>query len=211
MEGRIAHLRSHYRLVGTQVAAPAVVSRLDRVLREDVMRNYGEALASALAGDDSVYVLRRVKARANILLDAETTDARLAKKWGQHLAATVMRAIARGEDEGGNLVRFENQADYVASFLVALLKGEEQRHWFYSAFAELQTLDKKTAIRRVLLENISHVPAILAYVHRYGELDALIATLDVETKQALWSPESEQRDDLEISRSLFTAAAQFVQ
>ena len=211
MEGRIAHLRSHYRLVGTRVAAPAVVSRLDRVLREEVMRSYGEALESALAGDDSVYVLRRVKVRANIVLDADTTDEQLAKKWGQHLAATVMRAIARGEDDAGNLVRFENQADYVASFLVALLKREEQRHWFYGKFAELQTLDKKTAIRRVLLENISHVPAILAYVHRYGEIDSLIATLDAETKQALWWPESEQRDDLEISRSLFTTAAQFVQ
>ena len=150
MDGRIAHLRSHYRVVGAQVAAPAVASRLDRILRAEVIKSYDDALQSALAGDESVYVLRRVKARTRIVLDADLTDAAVARLWGSHLAAAVMRTIARGEDEPGNVVRFENQADYVASFIVAVLNGTEQGQWFFEAFSELQTLDRKSAIRRVL-------------------------------------------------------------
>ena len=209
MEGRIAHLRSHYRLVGAQLPAPAVASRLDKLLLNDVIQNCDEALQSALSGDESVYVLRRVKSRTSIVL-GDATDAGLAKSWGSHLAAAVMRAIAREDDEPDNVVRFRNQADYVASFIVALLKGSEHGQWFYVAFRELQTLDTKIAIRRVLLDNISSAPAILAYVHQYGQLDSLLAALDAETRQALWSPESEARDDREITRSLFTAALQFI-
>lgn len=211
MNGRIAHLRSHYRLAGAQAAAPAVASRLDRVLREEAIRTCDEALQSALAGDESVYVLRRVKVKTSLVLSRDATDASIGKRWGSNLATAVMRAIARGEDATGNFVRFENQADYVASFLVALLKGADHKQWFYSAFDYVETLEKKPAIRRVLHDNISHAPAILAGVHRHGKLDALLATLDTKTKQALWSPESEQRDDLEISRSLFTTALQLVQ
>jgi hypothetical protein len=211
MEGRIAHLRSHYRLVGAQVAAPTVVSRLDRILREEVIQNYDQSLESALAGDESVYVLRRVKARAGIVLDADATDAGVARNLGSHLAAAVVRAIARRDAEPGNVVRFENQADYVASFIVAVLNGTEQDQWFFEAFSELRTLDRRSAIRRALLDNVPHAPAILAYVHRYGQLDSLILNLDPQTKRALWSPESEQRDDLEISRSLFTTALQFLE
>jgi hypothetical protein len=211
MDGRIAHLRSHYRLAGSQAAAPAVASRLDRLLREEAIRSCDEALDSALAGDESVYVLRRVKVKTSIVLDADATDAAIGKRWGEHLATAVMRAIARGEDAAGNFVRFENQAEYVASFLVALLQGADHRQWFYSAFDYVALLEKKSAIKRVLLDNVSHAPAILACIHRHEELDSLLATLDTETKQALWSPESEQRDDLEISRSLFTTALQLVQ
>jgi hypothetical protein len=210
MLGRIAHLRSHYRLTGAQVAAPAVALQLDRILREEALRSCDEALDSALALDESVYVLRRVKVKTSFVLSSETTDAGLGKRWGSHLATAVMRAIARGEDAAGNVVRFENQAVYVASFLSALLQGTEHKRWFYSAFAYVETFEKQTAIRRVLRDNISHAPAILACVHRHGEIDSLLATLDAETKQAVWSPESEQRDDLEISRSLFTTGLQLV-
>jgi hypothetical protein len=211
MEGRIAHLRSHYRLAGAQVAAPAIASRLDRVLREEVIRNYGEALDSALAGDESVYVLRRVKVRTRMLLSDDLTDAEIAKRWGVHLATAVMRAIAKGEDDPGNVVRFENQADYVAAFIVALLRGTQQTQWYYDSFTAVDDLDKAAALRRVLLDNVSAAPAILAYVHRAGELNSLIAALDEETKRALWSPQSEQCDDLEVGRSLFSTALQFIE
>lgn len=211
MEGRIAHLRSHYRLGGAQVAAPAIASRLDRVLREEVIRNYGEALECALAGDESVYVLRRVKVRTRMMLSDDVTDAELAKRWGVHLASAVMRAIAKGEDDPGNVVRFEDQADYVAGFIVALLRGTEQTQWFYDSFTAVDGLDKAAALRRVLLDNVSAAPSILAYVHRAGELNSLIAALDEETKRALWSPRSEQCDDLEVGRSLFSTALQFIE
>ncbi len=209
MDGRIEHLRSHYRLVGPRTA-PALVTRLDRVLPRSGLACYEAALQEALADDESVYVLRRVHAPMTLVLREELTDSALARVWGTRVAKSVLHAIAAAADSPGNLVQFENQADYVAHFLVALLKGTQHGQWFYDAFGELTTLDRESAIKRVLLDNQTHLPLILGYVHRYGALDSLISALDAETKRMLWSADSAQRDDLELGRPLFIMALQFV-
>ncbi len=210
MDARIAHLHSHYRLVSAQVVAPELASRLDRVLRQVAVDHYEAALEQALAGDESVYVLRRVKARVTVALGSDATDAALAKSLGSNLAGAVMRAIVRDDGESGNLVRFENHADYVAHFLVALIKGNDRGQWFYHAFAEFSALDRGSAINRVMLDNREHSPVILAYVHRYGELDALLAELNSATKRVLWPIDAHGPRDLDVSRSLFLVALQFV-
>src|SRR5258707_5889886 len=168
MDGRIEHLRSHYRLVGSRTA-PALVTRLDRVLPRSGLAGYEAVLQEALADDESVYVLRRVHAQMTLALGEEQTDSALARRWGKRVAGSVLRAIAAA-DSPGNLVRFENQADYVAHFLVALLKGTQHGQWFYGAFAELTTLDRESAIKRVLSDNQTHLLLVLGYVQRYGGL-----------------------------------------
>ncbi len=210
MDGRIAHLRGHYRIQGAHGTAPSLGARLDRVLRQGVVQRYEEVLQQALGDDESVYVLRRVAARSTLMLSADVTDHALARSWGSQLASAVIRAIAGNVHEPGNLVRFENRADHVAHFLVALLNGNNHDQWFFSAFAELSALDRGAAIKRALLDNREHFPAILSYLHRYGELDSLVSALDAETKRALWFPDSNHHSDFSVSRSLFLMALQFV-
>lgn len=210
MDGSIAHLSSHYRMVAPQVAVSGLASRLDRVLRQGVIENYEAALQKTLGDDKAVYVLRRVTANMTVTLDADASDAAVARSWGSQLASAAMRAIARADDQPGDVVRFENHADYVAHYLVARLKGTDHNQWFYAAFAELSALDRVTAIRRGVLDNREHLAAILRYVHQAGQLDALISVLDAQTKRVLWSIESDLRSDLNVDRSLFLLALQFV-
>lgn len=205
MDGRIAHLRSHYRIHAGHAVAPDLALRLDRVLRERLAESYEESLQAAMRDDDAVYVVRHVRVQTSIVVSDRVSDNSLATNWGFHLARAVVRAISNGTSDG-NLVRFENQAEYVARFLVAQLKGQDYAEWYFEGFVDLIELDSRSAINQVLLANRDHLPAILGYVHREGELDSLIAKLDPATKQSLWSTDLAPLYDAEAGRSLFSMA-----
>jgi hypothetical protein len=207
MDGRIAHLRNHYRIHAGHAIAPNLGLRLDRVLRERLADSYEESLQDAMRDDDAVYVLRHVSARISLVVSDRVSDNSLASNWGIHLARAVVRAIANGSSDG-NLIRFENQAEYVARFLVAQLKGRGYAEWYFDGFVDLIELDSKSAVNQILLANRDHLPAILGYVHQAGELDPLIAKLDAATKQTLWSTDLAPLYDAEAGRSLFSMAIQ---
>lgn len=210
MDGRIKHLRSHYRLFGAPETTRDLSSRLDRVMANGVLPCFEDSLERSLPDDESVYIVRRVEAKMTLVVGERVTDSALARSWGACLARSILRCIAADHSDGGNLIRFENQADYVAHYLVALLKGTQHGAWFYHAFSELTALDRESAIKRTLLDNRVHLPAILRYVHLYGALDWLLSTLDAETRRVLWSADVEQPDELELDRPLFIMALQFV-
>src|SRR4030081_3829928 len=136
MDGRIKHLRSHYRLFSAQATARDLSSRLDRVVATDGLACFDDALQRSRPDDKAVYVLRRVEAKMTLVVGEGTTASGLARGWGAYLAHAVGRAIAMDDAGDGNLIRLEDQADYVAHFLVALLKGTQRGAWFYHAFAE---------------------------------------------------------------------------
>jgi hypothetical protein len=207
MDGRIAHLRNHYRIHARHSSASDLASRLDRVCREQLAKSYEEALVNALSNDTAVYVIRRVHVRSTFIVSERLSDRSLARSWGFDLAEAVMRAIAQGSNNA-NLVRFENQADYVAQFLIARLKADSYTQWYFEGFAGFFELDSRAAINQVLLTNRDHLPTILANVYREGELDALINALDGVTMQTLWSTDLAPIYDTASARSLFSMAVQ---
>ena len=207
MDGRIAHLRNHYRIHARHTSASDLALRLDRVCREQLAGSYEEALVNALPDDTSIYVLRRVHVRSALIVNELLSDKSLARTWGFDLARAVLRAIAQGTSNG-NLVRFENQAAYVAQFLVARLKGDNYTQWYFEGFAEFFELDSRAAINQVLLTNRDYLPTILANVYREGELDALISALDAVTIQTLWSTDLAPIYDTAAVRSLFSMGIQ---
>src|SRR5687768_13937919 len=134
MDGYIEHLHCTYRVASTSAATSALPARLDRLVRERLMDAYAAALDQALGDDPAVYVLRQVDYALSLVFDSRATDAELARRWGQRMAGAVVHRIARGDDD---LLRFNNQADYVARFVADLLKDTAWGCWFYGAFAAL--------------------------------------------------------------------------
>lgn len=210
MDGRIGRLHSHYRVVSAQGRASGLASRLDRIMHGPLIKSYEHALDEAFRGDESVYVLRRVEMKTTLMVTESTTDSGLAQRWGERLAGAVVRAVAGKAVEGATFVRFDNQADYVAHFIVALLSGRAWEQWFYGAFAPLRNLAVPHALSRVLLDNREHLPSILGYTHRYGELDSLVAALDPQTRRSLWQDNSQPNMDVEAVRPLFQSARHLV-
>jgi hypothetical protein len=187
MDGRIGHLHCRYRLIGARGSAGVVTARLDRLAQERVAEALEDALDQALGEDPTVYVLRQVEARLALGVGGVPTDARLAQRWGERLAGAVVHSIAHDPNDGINLVRFADQADYVAHFVTDLLRGKAWSPWFYGAFAPLRSRSTGDALRTALLDNREHLPAILSYLHRYDALELLLAALDAATLRLLWS------------------------
>lgn len=186
MNGRIGHLRNHYRMVGSRGAEVALAARLDRVMRERLSAAFEDALDQAFGNDDAVYVLRRVNAGTLLRLADGMADAGLAEHCAERLVGAVVHSIARDRGDGANLVRFDDQTDYITHFIVALLHDSAWGRWYYGAFSSLQGLAVPDALRAVLLDNRQLVPSILGHLHRRGELPTLLAALDERTRRVLW-------------------------
>lgn len=187
MEPRIGHWHCRYRLVGAQPDAALAVERLERNVRPRVLEAYSSALAQALENDPAVYILRRVNASLMLGGVKAETETALAHKWGDLLGASVMRSIvARGEDSG-NLIRFDDEADYAAHFIADLLDDLAWQRWYYSPYSRLRGRGKADAILTLLLERREILAAIFHYLSRLGCLGRVLALLDPPAAAALWS------------------------
>lgn len=186
MNGRVGQMRCRYQVVGDRIAARAVSARLDRLATTQVTKAMAEALDHGLGDDPTVYVMRRVKSRVLLDRDRPGSDARLARAWGTRLARDVLKVLAANPSSSANIVRFADTAEYVGSFVAALLHGTAWDQWFYRRFSPVRGLGTVGALRAVLTDHSEHVPAIVQTVHRQGALERLLATSDDETLALLW-------------------------
>ncbi|HEX6863708.1 MAG TPA: hypothetical protein VF414_12865, partial [Thermoanaerobaculia bacterium] len=186
MDGHIGHLHCRYRVIGPP-GSIHLAERLDRVLRGQLAAPLAEALDQGLGDDPTVYVLRRIDARLTLGVETGVADDLLARRWSERLAGAVVRGIAQDPGDGANLVRFADQAEYVARFVVDLLRDRAWDRWYYGAFRHLKERGKAGAAGAVLLAHREHLPAILARLRDEGALDALLALLDREALETLWT------------------------
>jgi len=185
VDGRVAHLHSRYRVFGARgEGARALTARLEAIKRERLAATFSDSLEAALGGEETVYVLRRVRARVGLTLGETTTDTRVANRWGEQLAGAVVRALT--SEDGTNLVRFDSQADYVAQFVAALLNSDAWGRWYFSAFAPLRADTAPATLRRVLLDNRRRLAHILARLGEAGALGPALDSLDSSTRRELW-------------------------
>ncbi len=210
MDGHIGRLHCRYKVIGPP-GSIHLAERLDRVVRRQLAASLEQALDQGLGDDPTVYVLRRIDARLSLNVERGQADDLLARRWSEGLAGAVVRGIASGiacdSGDGANLVRFAGQAEYVASFVVDLLRDRAWDCWYYGAFQNLRSRGKEGAAGAVLLAHREHLPAILARLRDEGALEALLALLNPEALKTLWTslgglPSAAS----EAARPLFAAA-----
>jgi hypothetical protein len=185
------------------------VTRLEQLARDRLAEAWEAALTEALGDDPTVYVFRRIEAGMLLNVNPNQTDSALARVWGERLAGSVVRGVAGVTEEGNgdNLVTFASQAEFVASFVVDLLQRRAFDRWYYGAFASYESLGKAGALRAVLLDNLSDLPAILREVRERGAFDDLLEALDAATLALLWTSLGTTSDErIESLRPLYAAA-----
>jgi hypothetical protein len=196
VESRIGHL--HYRVWSARGAR--IPPGLEQVARERVGEALGQALEAAFGDDPGVYVLRNVRADIAVDTSAHQPDRLVAEEWARCLASAITQAIAADGDEG--VVRFADEAEFVARFAADLVDGVAWGRWFYGAFTELRPLGSQAALSTVLLDNRGKLPAILAWLARHGSLERVLAALDADSLDAL----ELRRPDPELVRPLVAVA-----
>lgn len=211
MDGRIGYLRCRCHVMGEPASAGRLRERLEHVAHELLTSEYEAALAQALADDPAVYVIRRVDARLALVLDGGSGERQAARRIGQRMAGAAVRSIAR-EAQGDNLVRFDDQADYVAHFLTDLVNGQAWGRWYYGAFRAAQPLDMAEVIHTALADNLPHLPAIIAHLHRNRALDRMVNLVSLDERHWLWSQlRGETYRDRADVRSLLSITIEFVE
>ena len=133
MQTRIGHVHFRYRVPPGSSSA-FTLTTLENIARQQIAEACDRSLETIFENDATVYVLRKVTSRVAVLSKRETGDTHLAEQWGRNLSRAVVRTIVNsGDDE--NLVRFEDQAEFVSCFLTRLAIGDAWDHWYFGAFA----------------------------------------------------------------------------
>ncbi|HJS23132.1 MAG TPA: hypothetical protein VJ751_02095 [Pyrinomonadaceae bacterium] len=184
MQTRIGHVHIRYRVPPGSSSAFAL-STLENVARQRIAEACDRSLETIFENDATVYVLRKVTSRVAVLSKRETTDTQLAEQWGRNLSRAVVRTIVNsGDDE--NLVRFENQAEFVSFFLTRLAIGDAWECWYFGAFANYRGLLPEDIVLSVLRDNHEFVPEILGRLKKSNALELVINLLGRSGQQTLW-------------------------
>jgi hypothetical protein len=186
MQSRIGHIHVRYRVPRGSAAASTAVPALDRVVRDRIGAACDRALSEIFEDDPAVYVVRRVSARVAMLAPRVMLESRIAEQWGHRLAAAVVRSIT-AERDGDNLVRFENQAQFVVRFLTDFVAGTAWDRWYFGAFRSYREAPAETVILTVLRDNREFFWPIWTGLKESQVLDAVIALLGPREQLQLWN------------------------
>jgi hypothetical protein len=139
----IARLACRYALRTGDPDAPAVRARLEEVLERLLPVAVGRALAPLDDADTgAVWIVRTLRAEARVSATADDLDL-LARQWGGQLAGAIVATLRRGP--GGNVVRFESRAAYLAAYVAARAEGGGDG-WVFASLAHLRLLAPATAL-----------------------------------------------------------------
>lgn len=186
MNGRVGCFNCHYRVSGDSAGAYTAAARLDNIARSGQLAAALGHILDKAGPDGPVYILRRLDAPVSLNLAKDREDSVLARQWASQLANAALRQVMRGVDSY-DFVRFDNQEEFLARFVIDLVRGEAWNRWFYNCFSKLRSLPAAEAITSVLLADRERIPGVLSRVHKANNLDETLAALDPSSLRQLWA------------------------
>jgi hypothetical protein len=169
----------------TQPQGLLAASVLEARVRRVALDAYESTLETVFANDPAVYVVRRLDVKLAMQVAAEPSAPALASGWGARMGAEVARAIYAAT-ESANIVRFEDQADFIAHFLSDLLRDLAWQRWCYGAFARFRHTPRRVAVLAVLREEPLLLARVFRWLARLGSLREVLDLIDDEGAAALW-------------------------
>ena len=187
LEARIGRVHNRYRLIGFREPDSAIVGRLDGLCRERLPLQLDHELDRALGDNPTVYVIRSIKTRLSLDVDGEMTDQRLVKEWAAAIAREVAAAVAGLSRSPADVVRFDDQATFVARFLYDVVTAEAWGRWYYGAFERYRgCASPADVVRTVLVDQGGGLPLVLARLQRLGLLTRVLQTLEPVPLRQVW-------------------------
>ncbi|MBB5157050.1 hypothetical protein [Saccharopolyspora phatthalungensis] len=180
MDSRIDSLHCEYVVGQRDSAAARAFDQIAHTTLPDALDTALDTALTALTGvGEAVYVCRDI--RSDCVLDPDTPD--LARRWAEALAAAITRAIADEGQDGTNVMRFVDQADYTARYLADHVHGRAVGRWYYRPLAP--SGHRPPAV--TVLDAIRGPSAgpVLAALYRQGTLPDVLSVLDDDAHAAV--------------------------
>jgi hypothetical protein len=179
-------------------AAARVVAQ---VAHRRLARALAELIGPALAGQPRVVRIRRLNVRLTLGAGELSSEA-LADAWAQALVRSLFEALAYPTGfHQVQIVRADNRAAFLATFLRDLLGGTASGRWEYAEFAELLRLPVTEAALTLLQENPADVVRTLTALAGLPDLEQLLLRLDDLAAERLFLLIA-QSSDVEFSQEL---------
>lgn len=172
--------------------------RLTALARDGLGDAIDACLGDAFAGDRRVHVIRSVTAHVMLAQCSDAADDEARARWATQLARTIARGSAG--DAGVDIVTFDDEVDFVCSFIRELLYGDPWRMWCFGAFAGLRGLPIETILLRVALEPPDRLPVLLGALRQRDLLTPVLDALGPEHHAKPWAalvPERERTPGIE--------------
>ena len=182
MSLRIGTLKTHCRTLRGQEAAGALV---DAVARESLPHEIAARLGPSLDREPAVVRLRGLDVRVRI----DTATLRrggLANVWAAAVARALHEALARPDDGGEHLRRFDSRPAYLAAMIAAVLTGAPGAAWQFPELAGHAGRPPAIVTLDVLLQAGPLLGDVLTELRRLRMLDAALASLDEVSLERLF-------------------------
>jgi hypothetical protein len=186
MEPHIGRWHCRYRIVAAQPEARTAVGLLERDVRGRALDAYAAALEESSRDDPTVYVIRSAHLSMALHVDEAVNEAAMARRWGRLLSAEIVRTLSTQANDGSNVARFCDEADYIAHFLADLTCDRLWHRWCYGAFSRYRYASKSEVVLSVLLENKTLLADIFRYLRSLSSLHSVLTLLDSNASARLW-------------------------
>ncbi|MFB9431087.1 hypothetical protein ACFFR8_17055, partial [Streptoalloteichus tenebrarius] len=178
MDAQIATLHCEYLV---NAGDPLVAERVHQVARTDLATALEAELAPVLDVDPAVYLIRDLVAEVRL----DTRAPNLPREWARQLGAAVVAAITHGGRDHDAVVRFADEAAYLASYLLARVRGSAWDEWYYRPLGRFHHSPVSVVIREAV--PAQDVVPVLAALHGQGALTEVLDALDREAVAELAS------------------------
>jgi hypothetical protein len=170
MDVSIGQLRLAARVIGTRDRDPTD-GVVDLLTSPAAREHLFTALTTAFDGEE-VLVIRTLACTAVLQADARSAPTGLAGS----ITAAAARLVRDHPANDDCVVRFADQAAYLAAYIHDCLDGHAHR-WYYDAFEPFRRRDGSTDLAALLAAQRALRWRVLAQVRRSGDLEALLDVL----------------------------------
>lgn len=179
----IHQFQANYHLPAGTPNRAAIQNRMDRLVREHLPAAMADKLVPPSRDENAVYRIRNL--RVDLWVDAlGMSDGEIAQRWGTALVAATARALVRGSPT--QVMRFEDYAHFVATFLGDLMTGQAWSRWVYDEFAPLRSLPVGQIAAHLLAPRQALLIKVAQRLEREGQLEALLQRLDTADVRLIW-------------------------
>ncbi|SHF56007.1 hypothetical protein [Streptoalloteichus hindustanus] len=165
MDAQITTLHCEYLATATD---PALPERIHRMVRTDLAAALEAELAPVLGADPAVYLIRDLV--ADVRLD--TREPNLPRQWARQLGSAVVAALTRAGRDSDNVVRFPDEAAYLASYLLAHVRGSAGNEWYHRPLARFHRAPVGVVVRQAIPAH--DLLPVLAALYRRGALPEVL-------------------------------------
>jgi hypothetical protein len=201
----IAKLSTHCRAPRGREALGALVNSL---ARETLALELFERLGPSLDRQAPVVRIRRLEVKL-ALATQDLEPRRLVGAWAAALARALHEALARPDDAGETLRRFESRAAYVAAAIAYLLRGETAgRAWQFPEIEARPRLPAAIAALDLLLDSGPLLGDVLEALDWAGDLQKTLGLFDeVGLERLLCTVAEPEQGDSALTGPQFVAVA----